>query len=57
MSKVILVKFVLERGGVISASRQARNKIPTQMFSGSNILMMLSVILPDKAESEIQDGG
>jgi len=37
----------------ISASRLARNKIPTAspMFSGSNILVMLLVTLADETES------
>jgi len=55
MLKVILVTFVL-RWGVklpsrgISASRLARNKIPTatHMFPGSNVSIVLSVTLPDE---------
>ena len=60
MLKVILLTFVLKgRGGkttprCISASRLARNKIPTAtaMFSGSNFSMALSVTLPDETGSE-----
>jgi len=58
MLKVILVTFVLRgvklppRG--ISASRLARNKIPTAtpMFLGSNFSMVLSVTLPDETGSQ-----
>jgi len=58
MLKVILVTFVLKRGKTtprgISASRLARNKIPTAtpMFSGSNFSMVVSVTLPDKTGSQ-----
>jgi len=58
MLKVILVTFVLKgvklppRG--ISASRLARNKIPTAttMFSGTNFSMVLSVTLQDETGSQ-----
>jgi len=57
--KVILVKFLVKGGGKttprgISASRLARNKIPTttRMFSGSKFSMVLSVTLPDKTGSQ-----
>jgi len=58
MLKVILVTFVLKGGKTtprgISASRLARNKIPTAtpMFSGSNLSTVLSVTLPDETGSQ-----
>jgi len=58
MLKVILVTFVLKGDKTtprdISASRLARNKIPTAilMFSGSNFSTVLSVTLPDKTGSQ-----
>jgi len=58
MLKVILMTFVLKGGKTtprgISASRQARNKIPTAapMFSGSNFSTVLSVTLPDETGSQ-----
>jgi len=58
MVKVILVTFVLKGGKttprVITASRLARNKIPTAtpMFSGSNFSMVLSITLRDETGSQ-----
>ena len=60
MLKVILLTFVLKGGGgktsprCISASRLARNKIPTasRMFSGSNFSMVPSVTVLDEAGSQ-----
>ena len=60
MLKVISLTFVLKGVGgkttprCISASRLARNKIPTAtlIFSGSNFSIMLSVTLPDETESQ-----
>ena len=60
MLTVILLTFVLKGGGGklppsdISASRLARNKIPTAtpMFSGSNFSMVLLVTLSDQTGSQ-----
>jgi len=61
MLKFILVTFVMKGGGGvklpprgISASRLARNKIPTAtpMFSGSNVSMVLSLTLSDETGSQ-----
>jgi len=63
MLKLIFVTFVLKGVGVklvklsprgISASRLARNKVPTAtlMFSASNLSMVLSVTLPDETGNQ-----
>jgi len=63
MLKLIFVTVVLKGVGVklvklsprgISASRLARNKVPTAtpMILGSNVSMVLSVTLPDEIVSQ-----
>ena len=57
MMKVTLLTFVLKGDKTtlrfISASRLARNKIPTYtMFLASNFSMVLSVTLPDETGSQ-----